>query len=307
MLSTCPCGSECRFRRCESVPARQYFGKPHYPQRVRAIAAPTAAVHRHDQLITVLFDNDNIETVQDMLAKVYALSQQFRGVQLWFRGCTDTRYDLLPSIARQDTGLSGEMALINLFKQNAVQFVRDRPQSEWEWLFLARHHSVPTRLLDWTESPLVGLYFATHSRDDTSKNDKKDGCLWVLMPTELNSEANIDDSSLPVFEDNDRNLRNYLPSKLAMESTTDFYPIAGIAARYSTRMQAQRSVFTVTHRTQTSIDEVGERRHIGRYVIPWTKKSLIRQQLQVLRVDDLSVFPELDNAAKLATRRYFHA
>ena len=307
MLSTCPCGSECRFRRCESVPVRRYSGNPHCPQRIRAIADPTEAVHTRDRLITVLFDDDRIETVQDMLSKVHALSQQLRGVQLWFRGCTDARYDLLPSIARQDTGLAGEMALISLFKQNAVQFVRDRPQSEWEWLFLARHHSVPTRLLDWTESPLVGLYFATHSRDDTSKNDKKDGCLWVLLPTELNSEANIDDSDLPVFEDNDKNLRNYLPSRLAMESTTDFYPIAGIAARYSTRMQAQRSVFTVTHRTQTSIDEVGERKHIGRYVIPSTKKSMIREQLQVLRVDDLSVFPELDNAAKLATRRYFHA
>ena len=242
-----------------------------------------------------------------MLSEVYALSQQFQGAQLWFRGCTDARYNLLPSIARQDTGLSGEMALINLFKQNAVQFVTDRPQSEWEWLFLARHHSVPTRLLDWTESPLVGLYFATQSSDNTSNNDGKEGCLWVLLPTRLNSEANIDGSDLPVFEDYDKNLRNYLPSRLAMETTTQFNPIAGIAARHSTRMQAQRSVFTVTHRTQTSIDEVGERKHIGRYVIPSAKKSLIRKQLQVLRVDDLSVFPELDNAAKLATRRYFHA
>lgn len=241
-----------------------------------------------------------------MLSEVCDLSRQYRDVQLWFRGCTDTRYNLLPSIARQDTGLEGEMALINLFKQNAVQFVRDRPQSEWEWLFLARHHSVPTRLLDWTESPLIGLYFATHSSDNTSKNDGKDGCLWVLMPAKLNSEANIDGSDLPVFEDNDKHLRNYLPRKLAMESTTRFNPIAGIAARHSTRMQAQRSVFTVTHRTQTSIDQVGERKHVGRYVIPSAKKSLIRQQLQVLRVDDLSVFPELDNAAKLATRRYFH-
>ena len=254
----------------------------------------------------MLFDEHPIDSVQDMLTKVSDFIEEFGDGPLWFRGCTDKAYDLTPSIARHGIDIDGETPLINLFKQNAVQFVRDRPQSEWEWLFLARHHSVPTRLLDWTESPLVGLYFATHSQEIDPINVEKDGSLWVLIPTKLNEEAFINSPNLPVFEDDDNHLGNYLPSKLAKESTTKINPIAGIAARHSTRMQAQRSVFTVTHRRQVSIEEVGKGEHIGRYVIPSAQKDHIRRQLQVLSVDDLSVFPELDNAAMIA-RRHFHA
>jgi len=213
----------------------------------------------------------------------------------------------LPSLGRKPFGLDCEHALINVFKQNAVQFVDQRPQSQWEWLFLARHHSVPTRLLDWTESPLIGLYFATHSVDNAGKNDKKDGCLWVLFPTKLNEEASIkltDKRDLPIFEDDDDHLQNYLPTKLASEHTSRLTPAAGIAVRHSKRMQAQHSVFTVTHREQLPLEEVGSGKHIGRYIIPSFFKARIRTQLDALKIDRLSVFPELDNAARLARRPY---
>ena len=140
----------------------------------------------------MLFDEDTIDSVQDMLTKVSGFIKRIGHGPLWFRGCTDKAYDLTPSIARHGIDIKSETPLINLFKQNAVQFVRDRPQSEWEWLFLARHHSVPTRLLDWTESPLVGLYFATKSQEIDSSNAERDGSLWVLIPTRLNKEAYID-------------------------------------------------------------------------------------------------------------------
>ena len=243
-----------------------------------------------------------------MISKVYELSKKFNVLPIWFRGCTDQAYSLIPSIAREGFDLKHEDSLINFFKQNAVQFVAERPQSEWEWLFLARHHSVPTRLLDWTESPLVGLYFATHSQDNIDRNDQKNGSLWVLLPTKLNETSNIelsDARSLPIFEDGDKNLSNFLPTKLVMEQLSRLTPAAGIAARYSTRMQAQRSVFTVTHREQQPIEMVGDLKHIGRYIIPSNRKPIIREQLRVLKIDKFSVFPELDNAANLA-RRNFH-
>ena len=256
---------------------------------------------------TMLFDDKTIRSVSELLRLVEYHRRSRPRSPMWFRGSTNKEHKLLPSIGRSPFSLDYEQALINVFKQNAVQFLDERPQSQWEWLFLARHHAVPTRLLDWTESPLIGLYFATHSLDNTDKNDKKDGCLWILFPTKLNEEASIkltDKRDLPIFEDDNEHLQNYLPTKLASEHTSRLTPAAGIAVRHSKRMQAQHSVFTVTHRDQIPLEVVGSGRHIGRYIIPSSAKPRIRRQLEALKIDRLSVFPELDNAAKLARRPY---
>jgi hypothetical protein len=253
------------------------------------------------------FDGKKIRNVSELLEVVEFHGKRRHRAPIWFRGSTNKSHKLVPSLGRKPFTLEHERGVINVFKQNAVQFVDQRPQSEWEWLFLARHHACPTRLLDWTESSLIGLYFSTHSQDRVDVDDTKDGCLWVLFPTALNEKAGIslsDIRDLPIFEDDDEHLQNYLPSKLASEHTTRLTPAAGIAVRHSKRMQAQHSVFTVTHREQTPLESVGDQQHIGRYIIPSSSKAKIRRQLEALKIDRLSVFPELDNAARTARRPY---
>jgi len=246
-----------------------------------------------------------IQSVSDLVAEVDALAPSREPI--WYRGLTKASHRLIPTIAREPHSVDHELGLLNVFKQNAAELVSDRPQSEWEWLFLARHHSVPTRLMDWTESPLIGLYFAVTSMDNHSKDDRSNGALWLLRPIELNRYANVPQAhprDLPIFEDKNLDLRNYLPSRLSLESKSDILPVAGLAARHTKRMQAQHSVFTVMHRTPTPIEEAGSREHIDRYIIPRDAKATIREQLDRLRVDRLSVFPELDNAAVMARRSY---
>ncbi|MBI5499770.1 MAG: FRG domain-containing protein [Deltaproteobacteria bacterium] len=251
------------------------------------------------------FDGVGLRSVADLLGRLRRLRAPDPQLPLWFRGVTTARHRLVPSLNRSPGLFQREQALINAFKQNAVQFLDERPQSEWEWVFLARHHGVPTRLLDWTESPLIGLYFAVHSGSAPDRHPRSAGALWVLFPTLLNESANVKLASkhaLPMFEEPDPNLDNYLPIRVAAKTSAAMDPIAGIAVRYSKRMQAQQSVFTVTHRKPTAVDKVGDGNHVGRFTIDVHAKERIRADLEAMRVDQLAVFPELDNAAWLARR-----
>ena len=78
---------------------------------------------------------------------------------------------------------ASENDLINKFRQNANLLVEQSPKTDFDWLFVMQHYGVPTRLLDWTESPLVGLYFAV------TEHPNADGTLWVLKPIELNKQT----------------------------------------------------------------------------------------------------------------------
>lgn len=239
------------------------------------------------------YPNRTIRSVPDLL-RLLAQHRPANG-PLWFRGQANRSWELLPSLVRVRGGLGRENALTKRFKQNALLLLPHRPETEWEWLFIMRHYGVPTRLLDWTESPLVGLYFAVSERPRSA------GCLWALLPIELNQSANAptDISDLPAF-DEDAFLKNYLPSILAGEKQSELKTVAAIAARNTARSQAQLTVFTITHRDQTPIEQIGDGRHVWRYIIPSAAKRGILQELEHLTVTRFSLFPELPNVGAYA-------
>lgn len=214
---------------------------------------------------------------------------------VWYRGQANLRWRLEPRLMRVTPPLS-ETHLLNKFKQNASFLVKQRPKDDFEWLFLMQHYGYPTRLLDWTESPLTALYFVINSNQD------EDGALWILLPTVLNEKSNFKpefEYEIPSFEDD--HLRNYLPDTIAHETRSKLFPLAAIAPRNSARMQAQLGVFTITHRENLYIEDVGApgavRDHVWRFVIPSDAKLSLSKELRLLAYTKFQLFPELESLA----------
>jgi len=102
-----------------------------------------------------------------------------------FRGQNVNR-PLLPRIARiaeerqlaYDAVVQIERDMLQRFQRESVPFLRGlQPRNDWEWLSVAQHRGLPTRLLDWTASALAALWFAVASDPPKGANG---GVLWVL-------------------------------------------------------------------------------------------------------------------------------
>ena len=69
---------------------------------------------------------------------------------------------LLPKIARYEVADVDvmEKEMLEDFKRRSLHLIPLQPGNSWDWLALAQHHGMATRLLDWTENPLIALWFS---------------------------------------------------------------------------------------------------------------------------------------------------
>jgi hypothetical protein len=235
-----------------------------------------------------------IQTLGDLIAGLRDTAT--KGLA-WYRGHARLEWKLVPGIARPGGGLEAEFATIKRFKQSAAPYLPSRPLDEWEWVFLMQHHRAPTRLLDWTESPLVALYFALHD----TKHDDVDAAIWCLDPCALNRLS----GHTPAFELDilafgvDKQVDEYLPANVN-ERVSKLKPIAAIGPRNSARMVAQSGAFTVIHAEATAVEDVGDGNHIWRFIIPSGAKAMVREELRLLGISEHSLFPDLDRVALLS-------
>lgn len=238
--------------------------------------------------------------------------QRRRFLGVWYRGLPCERLKLLPTLHRDGIPVDDEIHLMNRFKQNAHEFLEERPQGEWEWMLLARHHGLPSRLLDWTENPLVGLFFAAGGYD--SSYSQSNGALWCLTPPHLNQVASnhtVRPDVLPMLLDEedlsppDEFLTLYKTSRVVNAiAAKPMSPAAAMGIRTTKRIQAQLGVFTIHHADTKPLEEWEDGSHVWKYIVPVEAKLPIREELRRSGVTALTLFPDLDNVAREARRGY---
>jgi len=220
----------------------------------------------------------------------------------FFRGHASTDFKLVPGLLRPTPkGLwqtaSDERNLYYEFRARGGSLLRT-DLTTWDVLFLMQHHGIPTRLLDWTESVTVALYFAllqAHGDID----------IWMLDPYELNknmvrSHMIRDTEDVLDVEDLQSDYVGYFIEQKAQpewESAIAIYP-----RRQNPRLASQSGVFTLHSdlRPLEQLDIPG----MERFTLVADAVEETIQALDILGTNEFSLFPDLDGLARLLRKRF---
>ncbi len=179
------------------------------------------------------------------------------------------------------------------------------PTNDWELLVLAQHHGLPTRLLDWTYSPLVAAHFATlHPERD------EDRAIWRLEWMPLHRRFELPELALSI-EDVEALIGGdapFTPWRLFNQDALGEFACMIEPPSLNGRIVAQSAVFTLTSDRTSSFDDFLEHNELSRWLtrieIPAAAVPDIRDQLDMVSIDERRLFPDLDGlAARL--RRYY--
>jgi len=240
--------------------------------------------------------------------------QSTRG-EVWYRGVNDDSLTLLPTLARR-AKVPTEEELDKLEKGVATSFAQRSPpfvdrdlSGEWRSLFFMQHYGIPTRLLDWSESPFVGLYFALTNvpRSRTGKA-QKDAALWMCDPIEWNKVALSHISYKGgILDENCEEIKAYSPALDLTQRAT--LPVMIYGTHNSPRIVAQRGVFSLFGKGMKPLESVYEEGDFNHDIIKKIKisKTTIDDMLTSLfkkGFTESTIFPDLFGLSLEIKRRF---
>lgn len=253
-----------------------------------------------------------VKSLADYLSEVGKLISTLKMSKVtttpWFRGHAKQNWSLTPSIYRQKDLAIYERDIIRDFKLLSRTFLNSNyPEDDFEWLYLMQHYGLPTRLLDWSESSLIGLFFAVEKYWV-----EENATVWVLSPRVFNHLVLEDTNTVPVA--NSPYLSNHLikpdDGPIPTRKVEARYPLAMRPTKNSKRILAQRGVFTVHGSKNISLsDFISQKNRFGLQVlyridIDKNFKLDILKQLYQAGISHSVLFPELPGISTEILNRY---
>lgn len=221
---------------------------------------------------------------------------------IWFRGHSNIGndglhkdYKLESSLFRLGDNVEEIKSLENsyIYEFMTKGYSLHQNKDEWELLYLMQHHGTPTRLLDWSSSLSIALYFATRNWDP----EKNTPCIWLLDAGRLNKALHGHSSLVLPSGDYTRYIKGNLSS-------------VAIAPIYnSPRLIAQHGQFTLQGNTSYDLEEELASKLEYYEDILWKielKDNLFNDVISYLHmngINDFTVFPDLDGLSRLIRTR----
>ncbi len=210
------------------------------------------------------------EKVISSLAEFHAGVEALADGHPLFRGEDRTTYSLKPKFGRYK-GLDTqnpknvEQQMFRALQKRSLPHLVNVPRNDWEWLAIAQHHGLPTRLLDWSTNPLVAIHFACKIL-----SEQRDRVIYVV---ERNSLGVAPEDTFP------------------FSAEVDYY---FSPAHLSTRFVAQSGVFTAHFDPTANF----ENPTLQKWIIKAELSTHLFLTARRYGVSFATIFPDLDGVCK---------
>ncbi len=205
----------------------------------------------------------------DSFSALHDLIEQYDNRTVIYRGIKSVSFPLMPKVGRivppraiRSTE-ANEKEILRLFKERALRFLDYVPNTDWDWLALGQQYGLPTRLLDWTDNPLVACYFAV---EEPSEEDR------VIYAYQNRSYIEVEK----------------YPDPFQYHKVGKFIP-----KHITPRITTQGGLFTIHPKP----DEPFEAKDMDKIIIPNSIRPALKRTLNKYGVDRFSLFPGLDGLA----------
>ena len=235
--------------------------------------------------------------------------------QYIYRGMPNFKFNLSTSLERncKSKAQKLEMSILRNFSKYAEYDNPSIIDSVWRQLIIGQHHGLPTRLLDWTFSPLVGLHFAVTEKN-LEKMDQHDCIVWKIDINEIHSTLpekyknvleressyfftiNMLESIVERLDEYDHDMQSVGGSMVLIEPPS-----------IDQRIINQYSYFSIVPFGIGTVEDFMNKKtnKTVKYIIDKKLRWQIRDMLDQMNINERTIFPDLDGLSGWLARHYF--